>query len=77
MASVRHMPLRHELKYNITPQELSVLRGILRPLLRGDPNGDAKNEYVIRSLYFDTFDDQALTEKIAGVDIRRKYRIRI
>ena len=77
MPTIRNMPLRHELKYNITPAELSVLRGLLAPLLRPDPNGGRKNEYLIRSLYFDTYDDQALEEKIAGVGMRKKYRIRI
>ena len=77
MPIVRNMPLRHELKYNITPAELTVLRGILRPLLTPDRNGDKNNEYIIRSLYFDTYDDQALEEKIAGVGMRKKYRIRI
>lgn len=77
MPTIRSMPLRHELKYLITPAELGVLRGILKPLLTPDPNGDQNNEYVIRSLYFDTYDDQALEEKIAGVGMRKKYRIRI
>ena len=77
MPIIRNMPLRHELKYNITPAELTVLRGILSPLLTPDRNGDENNEYYIRSLYFDTYDDQALEEKIAGVGMRKKYRIRI
>ena len=77
MPITRTMPLRHELKFNITPAELGVLRGILTPLMSKDPNGDENNEYIIRSLYFDTFDDQALEEKIAGVGMRKKYRIRI
>ena len=77
MPIIRDIPLRHELKYYITPAELGVLRGIIRPLLKPDPNGNENNEYLIRSLYFDTFDDQALEEKIAGVGMRKKYRIRI
>ena len=77
MPIIRDIPLRHELKYYITPAELGVLRGIIRPLLKPDPNGNENNEYLIRSLYFDPFDDQALEEKIAGVGMRKKYRIRI
>lgn len=77
MPIIRDIPLRHELKYYITPAELGVLRGIIRPLLKPDPNGNENNEYLIRSLYFDTFDDQALEEKIAGVGMRKKYRIRL
>ena len=55
---IRNIPLRHELKYLITP-------------------ADQGHEYLIRSLYFDTINDDALEEKIAGVGNRKKYRIRI
>ena len=77
MPIIRNIPLRHELKYHITPAELGVLRGVLRPLMQLDPNGNENNEYHIRSLYFDTINDDALDEKIAGVGNRKKYRIRI
>ena len=77
MPIIRNIPLRHELKYHITPAELGVLRGVLRPLMQLDPNGNENNEYHIRSLYFDTINDDALEEKIAGVGNRKKYRIRI
>lgn len=77
MSIIRNIPLRHELKYFISPAELSVLRGIISPLMQHDPNGNENNEYHIRSLYFDTINDDALNEKIAGVGNRKKYRIRI
>lgn len=32
--------------------------------------------YMIRSLYFDTFDDTGMDENESGVDLRRKFRIR-
>ena len=73
----RNIPLRHELKYHITPAEMTVLRGVLTPVMQLDPNGNENNEYHIRSLYFDTIFDDALEEKIAGVGNRKKYRIRI
>ena len=77
MPIIRNIPLRHELKYFITPAEMTVLRSVLTPVMQLDPNGDENNEYHIRSLYFDTINDDALTEKIAGVGNRKKYRIRI
>lgn len=73
----RNIPLRHELKYFITPAEMNVLRGVLTPVMQLDPNGNENNEYHIRSLYFDTINDDALEEKIAGVGNRKKYRMRI
>ena len=77
MPTIRNIPLRHELKYHITPAELTVLRGVLALVMQLDPNGNENNEYHIRSLYFDTINDDALEEKIAGVGNRKKYRIRI
>ena len=77
MPTIRNIPLRHELKYLISPAELTVLRSVLRPVMQLDPNGDENNEYHIRSLYFDTLDDDALGDQVAGVGNRKKYRIRI
>ena len=68
---IRNIPLRHELKYLITPAELTVLRNTLAPLMQLDQG----HEYLIRSLYFDTINDDALEEKIAGVGNRKKYRV--
>ena len=77
MPTIRNIPLRHELKYFITPAEMSVLRNVLTPVMQLDPSGNENNEYHIRSLYFDTINDDALEEKIAGVGNRKKYRMRI
>lgn len=74
---ITHIPLRHEYKYHINQGELQYLRGVMRALITPDPNGDENNEYHIRSLYFDTINNDALNEKIAGYDQRKKYRIRI
>ena len=72
------VPLRHELKFFINPVEYHLLSHALDQVLERDPNGDPEhNEYHIRSLYFDTFNDAALYDKINGVRDRDKYRIRI
>jgi len=71
------VPLRHELKYYITPLEYEVLSRQLRRVLDKDPFGDENNEYHIRSLYFDTIFNDALIDKLDGVKNRDKYRIRI
>ena len=74
---IRNIPLRHELKYFITPAELNVLRSSLKPVMQLDPNGNENNEYHIRSLYFDTINDDALEEKSRAWATEKKYRIRI
>ena len=72
-----NLPLRHELKFFIGPREHFLLSRALDRVLDRDPNGDVNNEYHIRSLYFDTVYNDALYDKLAGVQDRNKYRIRI
>ena len=71
------LPLRHELKFFINEMQYELLSRALDRLLQRDPNGDENNEYHIRSLYFDTIFNDALYEKLDGVQNRNKYRIRI
>lgn len=70
-------PVRHELKYFITPLQYRVLSATLKNVLQSDPNGDENNRYHIRSLYFDTVFDTALMDKVNGLPSRDKYRLRI
>ncbi len=71
------VPLRHELKYFITQGEAEILSRVLDHTLHRDPNGDENNEYHIRSLYFDTINNDALMDKVDGTKNRDKFRIRI
>ena len=70
------MQYRHEVKHEINPHDLLILRQRLRALLQPDPHA-LSGRYEIRSLYFDNLDDKALREKVDGVNIREKYRIRL
>ena len=53
------------------------LSRLLPRILSRDANVDQTGQYHIRSLYFDDAYDSALSDKIAGVENRDKYRIRI
>ena len=75
--SREEFPVRHELKYFINPAELQVLRERLRPAMRLDAHCRNGRPYLVRSLYFDDAYDQAYFDKVAGVQNRDKYRIRI
>ena len=44
--------------------------------MESDPHA-VDGKYLIRSLYFDNLDDKALREKIDGVNMREKFRIRM
>ena len=70
------MQFRHEVKHEISTADLLILRQRLRAVMK--PDSHAMNGvYEIRSLYFDNPDDKALREKLDGVNIREKYRIRL
>ncbi|CVI69498.1 VTC domain protein [Clostridiales bacterium CHKCI001] len=70
------MGFRHEYKYYINYGDYIVLRQRLKAVLQSDPYADENGEYHIRSLYFDNYSDKVLREKLDGVSIREKFRIR-
>ncbi len=70
------MQLRHEVKHEINASDLLILRQRLRAVMKPDSHA-VNGRYMIRSLYFDNLDDKALREKLDGVSIREKYRIRL
>lgn len=70
------MQFRHEVKHEINNHDMLILRQRLRAVMKPDPHA-VNGQYTIRSLYFDTLDDKALREKLDGVNIREKYRIRL
>ena len=70
------MQFRHEVKHEISCLDMLILRPRLQAAMKSDSHA-VNGRYQIRSLYFDSFDDKALREKLAGVNIREKYRIRL
>lgn len=68
---------RHEYKYQITQQQLSILKEQLPDLLQPDPHVGQKGYYQIRSLYFDDFRNTYFYENENGTEPREKFRIRI
>ena len=66
---------RHEWKHEISYADLLVIRQRMRAVMKPDKHC-TDGKYMIRSLYFDNPDDKALREKIDGVNMREKFRIR-
>ena len=66
---------RHEWKHEINYADLLAIRARLRAVMTPDPNA-VDGRYFIRSLYFDSPGDKALREKVDGVNLREKFRIR-
>lgn len=70
------MQFRHEVKHEISQNDAAILRQRLRAIMK--PDTHCKDGfYHIRSLYFDNIYDKALREKLDGIKVREKYRIRI
>lgn len=67
---------RREKKFIITLDEYYRFGGRLAEVMAQDVN-NGNEGYVIRSLYFDTLEDQDFYEKEDGVEVRRKIRLRI
>ena len=66
---------RHEWKHEIKYIDMLCIRQRLKVIMRPDPHA-LNGVYEIRSLYFDNLNDKALREKLDGVDMREKFRIR-
>ena len=66
---------RHEWKHELNYAEKTALSMRLKAFMKSDPHC-TDGTYRVRSLYFDTPQDKALKEKIDGVNMREKFRIR-
>ncbi len=73
---MNNLKYRHELKQIVTTAEALVMRSRLSCILPGDKHAGPDGRYHIRSLYFDTPEDKALYEKLDGLPIKEKFRIR-
>lgn len=74
-AAQEEIHYRHEWKHEIAWSDLFAIRQRLRAVAQEDPHA-VDGKYLIRSLYFDNFNDKALREKVDGVNRREKFRIR-
>ncbi len=70
--------VRLEYKYLVPAGRLADLRRAIRPFVEPDAfmKITAKAEYTVRSIYLDTPDLECYREKLEGVSLRKKYRIR-
>ncbi|MCR5747702.1 MAG: polyphosphate polymerase domain-containing protein [Lachnospiraceae bacterium] len=66
---------RHEWKHAISYADLLTIRARMSAVAIPDPH-TLDGKYLIRSLYFDNVKDKALREKVDGVNMREKFRIR-
>jgi SPX domain protein involved in polyphosphate accumulation len=69
---------RLEFKYKVPCEAKNSLRADMLPFLKYDSFSDRmpKKEYTVRSIYYDTPSLQSYYEKLSGIKIRNKFRIR-
>lgn len=68
--------LRQEKKFFMTLPDMQRLSGRLDQVMIPDPHNGALG-YRVRSLYFDTVDEKDYNDKLDGLELRRKIRLRI
>ncbi|CBK75188.1 VTC domain [Butyrivibrio fibrisolvens 16/4] len=68
---------RHELKYLISASQMELLKMRVAPFMQLDSHVGESGKYIIRSLYFDDYNNRCFYENENGVDPREKFRIRI
>ncbi|MBK7104660.1 MAG: polyphosphate polymerase domain-containing protein [Ignavibacteriae bacterium] len=70
--------MRLEYKFLVNSEILDSLRKKILPFVEFDPftMGSTDNEYTVRSIYFDSSNFDYYNEKIEGIKIRKKLRIR-
>ena len=73
---MKEKKFRHEIKHYINTSDYLAIKNRLTQIMSVDKNSNEKREYKIRSLYFDNFRDKVLMEKINGISVREKFRIR-
>lgn len=66
---------RQEKKFLITTEQYYTMSRQLENILELDKHSKGEG-YSIRSLYFDTLDDRDFQEKVDGIELRRKLRLR-
>lgn len=67
---------RQEKKFLISIEEFYKFKGLLSNVMEEDKHSKENEYYQVRSLYFDSIDDRDYQEKLDGVAIRRKLRLR-
>lgn len=69
------MKFRHEWKHEITFADMLTIRQRMQAVAKPDSHAE-KGKYLVKSLYFDNWQDKVLREKADGVNQREKFRIR-
>ena len=69
---------RYEFKFLLNKKKAKLIENESQHFMKFDENANKKNDYryFVRSLYFDNIDSANFYEKVDGMKIRKKYRLR-
>lgn len=67
---------RHEYKYKIDSRQASLLEVRTAAMIKKDPHVGEAGSYIVKSLYFDDYEDTCFWENEDGYNVRSKFRIR-
>lgn len=67
---------RYELKYLVAAREVTAIRAALGEYLTADEHGDPEWGYAVYSVYWDSPGYSLFWEKVEGLMVRRKVRLR-
>lgn len=76
MSGIMGNKYRHEYKYRIDAGQAAILEMRVSMLLQPDPHAGESGTYLIKSLYFDDYNERCFKENEDGDDNRSKFRIR-
>jgi len=76
MAHLTDTRNRYEIKYLVAAREVSAIRAALGEYLTADEHGDPEWGYAVYSVYWDSPDYSLFWEKVEGLLVRRKVRLR-
>ncbi len=78
MKTISTKKYRNELKYLIDAKDVMIIEDKLKHLMDRDPYADKETgSYVVRSLYFDSYDDDCFHNNEFSLGKRKKFRIRM
>lgn len=68
---------RHEQKYICTSQQLADIENTIKHIMKKDAHANEAGKYLIRSVYFDDYQNSCYRDNEDGNNPREKFRIRI
>lgn len=68
---------RQEYKYYINQKQYYYIKNMLQSFMNRDSHCSSSGEYRVRSLYFDSANNNDFNDKLSGITSRKKIRLRL